>query len=288
MNNEIFAGRGVIMGISIKREYILENLNCANCGAKIEREVGLVQGVESSVLDFVNKRLIVELESEEDVDRVFKETWRIVKKFEPDVDVIDKKSQKQEQSRINRDGMTETDKNESEGKVNDGEEGKTKKGISKGNGFFNEKNKKELIRLVLGLALLATAMIFDFEDYLEIGLYFTSYLLVGSEVLIKAGKNIIRGQVFDENFLMALATIGAFAIGEFPEGVSVMIFYQIGEFFQDMAVYSSRKSITELMNIKPALLPMYLRPCRLLGPAPPLLPRTPGTPFRTPPGIKCG
>ncbi|WP_410745999.1 HAD-IC family P-type ATPase, partial [Clostridium neonatale] len=82
-------------------------------------------------------------------------------------------------------------------------------------------------------------------------LYLISYVLVGGEVVLGALRNIRRGQVFDENFLMGIATIGAFAIGEYPEGVAVMLFYQVGEMFQDMAVNRSRKSISALMDIRP-------------------------------------
>ncbi|NOV80691.1 Cd2+/Zn2+-exporting ATPase [Clostridium saccharobutylicum] len=90
-----------------------------------------------------------------------------------------------------------------------------------------------------------------FSNLIELIMYLVSYLLVGGEVILRALKNISRGQVFDENFLMGIATIGAFAIGEYPEGVAVMLFYQIGEIFQDMAVDRSRKSISALMDIRP-------------------------------------
>ena len=82
-------------------------------------------------------------------------------------------------------------------------------------------------------------------------IFFVSYIVIGGDVLITAFKNIKKGQVFDENFLMSIATIGAFLIGEYPEAVAVMLFYQLGEFFQNMAVYKSRNSIVDLMNIKP-------------------------------------
>lgn len=85
----------------------------------------------------------------------------------------------------------------------------------------------------------------------ELLIFLAAYLIVGGEVVLAAARNIVRGQVFDENFLMALATIGAFAIGEYPEGVAVMLFYQVGELFQGMAVNRSRRSITALMDIRP-------------------------------------
>ena len=82
-------------------------------------------------------------------------------------------------------------------------------------------------------------------------MYLISYILVGGKVVLRAIKNISRGQVFDENFLMSIATIGAFLLKQFPEGVAVMLFYQVGELFQDMAVNQSRKSISALMDIRP-------------------------------------
>lgn len=82
-------------------------------------------------------------------------------------------------------------------------------------------------------------------------IFLVSYLVIGGDVLLSAFKNILNGQVFDENFLMAIATVGAFAIGEYPEGVAVMLFYQLGELFQGIAVNNSRKSIVSLMDIRP-------------------------------------
>lgn len=114
-----------------------------------------------------------------------------------------------------------------------------------------ESNKKELVKLGIGAAIFAVASIINFSNSIELLLYLISYVLVGGEVVLRALKNIARGQVFDENFLMSIATIGAFAIGEYPEGVAVMLFYQVGEIFQGIAVSRSRKSITALMDIRP-------------------------------------
>jgi len=88
-------------------------------------------------------------------------------------------------------------------------------------------------------------------EFVSAGVFLAAYLLVGKEILITAGRNILRGKIFDENFLMAIASIGAFAIGEYPEAAAVMIFYQAGEYLQDRAVSSSRKSISALMDIRP-------------------------------------
>ncbi len=112
--------------------------------------------------------------------------------------------------------------------------------------------KKTVIRLVIGALLFVAAVIAPAEPYiLKFALYLIAYLEIGYKVLWKAVRNISRGKVFDENFLMAVASLGAFATGEFPEAVAVMLFYQVGELFEDYAVGKSRKSITELMNIRP-------------------------------------
>jgi Zn2+/Cd2+-exporting ATPase len=206
------------VNVKAKREYLLQNLCCVNCAAKIEREIGFVTGVESSILDFVSKRLIIEANSENEIDRIYLETTKIVKRIEPDVNIVEVKNIKES------------------------------KAVSH---LINDNNRIKVIKLVISILLLSIGMIFQFMRPLEFVLFFISYILVGSEVLLKAFNNIKQGNVFDENFLMAIATLGAFAIGQFPEGVSVMIFYQTGEFFQDIAVNNSRKSITALMDIRP-------------------------------------
>lgn len=112
--------------------------------------------------------------------------------------------------------------------------------------------KKTIIRLAIGGVLFVAAVLMPAEPYLlKLAVYLAAYLEIGYKVLWKAVRNISRGKVFDENFLMAIASVGAFATGEFPEAVAVMLFYQVGELFEDYAVGKSRKSITELMNIRP-------------------------------------
>ena len=112
--------------------------------------------------------------------------------------------------------------------------------------------KKETIKIIISFVLFLVSLIVHFEnEWINIGIYIISYLIVGLEIILKAIKNIFRGEVFDENFLMTIATIGAFIIGEFPEAVAVMLFYQVGELFQSYAVDKSRKSITSLMDIRP-------------------------------------
>jgi len=124
---------------------------------------------------------------------------------------------------------------------------------------MNSEHKKILIRLAAGLCFLLAALLLPAEElfgekyasFAELGLYLISYLIVGGDVLLRAIRNILHGQLFDENFLMSVATIGAFFLAEYTEAVAVMLFYQVGELFQSIAVSRSRSSIAELMDIRP-------------------------------------
>lgn len=202
---------------AIRNEFILEGLDCPNCAAKIERKICNIDGMKSANLNFVSKKLTMEIDESYDNDSIIAEVKKIVKQIEPDVNILSKND-----FRINDDSKEEKD----------------------------DRNH-ELIRLIMGSILFATAMIFKFQYYIEFVLYVISYIIVGGEVILKAFNNIKKGSIFDENFLMLIATIGAFSIKQYPEGVAVMLFYQIGEFFQDLAVDKSRRSISSLMNIRP-------------------------------------
>ncbi|NSW89855.1 MAG: cadmium-translocating P-type ATPase [Firmicutes bacterium] len=121
-------------------------------------------------------------------------------------------------------------------------------------GLWDVADKETIARVIISILLFVTALIIDKYDkyqWLKLALFFASYIIVGVEVLINAFKNIVRGNFFDENFLMGIATIGAFIIKEYPEGVAVMLFYQVGEILQNIAVDRSRKSIENLIKIKP-------------------------------------
>lgn len=116
---------------------------------------------------------------------------------------------------------------------------------------MSKKQKKGLVRIGAGAVLLVAAYLLPVEGWASLVAFLVPYAVVGWDVLWKAVRNILHGQVFDENFLMALATIGAFATGEYSEGVAVMLFYQVGEWFQRYAVGRSRRSIVALMDIRP-------------------------------------
>ena len=115
--------------------------------------------------------------------------------------------------------------------------------------------KWEIIKLIAGTLVFGAGMIvthfFDVNQYITLAIFIVSYLLLGASVVLRAIKNIAHGKVFDENFLMSVATIGAFVIGEHPEAAAVMLFYSVGEFFQGLAVRRSKKSIADLMDIRP-------------------------------------
>lgn len=208
----------------IKKELILEGLDCANCAAKIETKVNDIDGVSSANMNFVTKTLSIEIENEDKVEPIIAETNSIVNRLEPDVIVKEKNIVKNQEK---------------------------EHGHEHHHSHGEENNKEEILKLIIGTLLFAAAIGINLSANIKFLLFLASYLIVGGEILIRALKNILRGQVFDENFLMSLATIGAFAIGEFPEGVAVMLFYQVGELFQDMAVDHSRKSISALMDIRP-------------------------------------
>lgn len=116
---------------------------------------------------------------------------------------------------------------------------------------MNKKQKKVLIRIIAAAALMILLSLLPARGYLRLGLFLIPYLVIGYDILLKAGKGILHRQVFDENFLMAVATVGAIVLGEYTEGVAVMLFYQIGELFQSYAVGKSRRNISELMDIRP-------------------------------------
>lgn len=200
-----------------KRIFILDGLGCANCASKIESEVKKIEGVKVASVDFVSKKLTMETDANINFEKLNEGIVSIVKRIEPDVEVISAEEIIKE-------------------KANDDEE---------------DSNKKEIIRLGVGGALFAIGLAFNLPSWLELTVFLISYIISGGKIVLKALKNITRGQVFDENFLMSIATIGAFFIGEYPEGVAVMLFFQVGEFFQELAVNRSRKSISALMDIRP-------------------------------------
>ena len=108
-----------------------------------------------------------------------------------------------------------------------------------------------MIRIIIAAVLVIALQFIPVKGYVRFGLYMIPYFVIGYDILKKAGKGILNRQIFDENFLMAVATIGAIALGDYKEGTAVMLFYQIGELFQSYAVGKSRRNISDLMDIRP-------------------------------------
>lgn len=197
----------------MQKSYKLEGLDCASCADKIEKSVQKIHGVEKARVDFMAEKMTLEVESGHDLE-VENEARAVIGKLEPDVKVISLKDVKEEEGR--------------------------------------NPNKNRLIRIIIEFVLfLALIIIKPSNNWVALASYLVVYVLIGGDIVKRAVTNIFRGEVFDENFLMSVATIGAFFIGEYPEAVAVMLFYQVGEWFQSAAVDQSRKSIAKLMDIRP-------------------------------------
>ena len=205
--------------------YLLKGLDCPNCSAKIEKEVGELDGVTSSTVNLMNQTLTVQAGTSVAASLLDTVTT-IVHSHEPDVEVSEKQLE-----------ATAPVKKDEKAAV------------------YNDEDKKRTIRLAVGAVVYAIGMALTVFAKLptlaELAFLIVAYVILGWDVVWQAVKNITRGQVFDEHFLMSVSTIGAFAIGEYPEAVAVMLFYQVGEFFQSLAVKRSRKSISDLMDIRP-------------------------------------
>lgn len=203
-----------------KKKYRIEGIDCPNCAAKVERKMNELPDV-AVTLTFATSQLLVEAKNP---DEVLPKLREIADKMEPGT-VIEEYSSEKEKS-VEADG--------------DGDD---------------DDVKVELIKIAIGAFVFIGGVVC--QKYLNvipavyIELFVVSYIILGGEVVLKAVKNLFRGKLFDENFLMSIATIGAFATGEYPEAVGVMLFYEIGELFEDIAVGKSRKQIMEAVDMRP-------------------------------------
>lgn len=210
----------------------LEGLDCANCANKIEQRVNNLSEVKEANVNFSLGKLTVERNNASNKAEIIEKIRKIVSELEPDVVV----SEDEEKHVHCHDGVCNCSEEEHEKKANE------KSGIL---GII-----KENILFITGTVLYLVAMAVENSMAQAWILFIISYFIVGGKVVLTALKNLKRGQIFDENFLMSIATIGAIAIKQYPEAVAVMIFYEIGELFQGYAVNTSRKSITSLMNVR--------------------------------------
>ncbi|MGF9964804.1 heavy metal translocating P-type ATPase [Bacillus rhizoplanae] len=201
-----------------KETFVLEGLDCANCAMKIETKINEIPAVASASVDFVSKKLRVEVANKKELETTIENIKEIVQRLEPEVKVVPEKEQ------------TEHDHSHDHGEAG---------------------MKKMIWRLSIGAIFTVVAALASLPQIVTIPLFVIAYIIIGGEIVLRAVKNITRGQVFDENFLMAVATLGAFGTQNYPEAVAVMLFYQVGELFQSIAVNRSRKSIGSLMDIRP-------------------------------------
>ncbi len=286
----------------MKKQYYLENLGCANCAAKMETHLQKQKGIQDAVIDFVNKKLLIESSDEMNEEQLAAIILPVVTKIEKDVKLVDWEVYKSASRKLpspsafHSEGHTCDDSgchSEHEHNNNcchDGQEdedtccrggqeqkqdtcchsGHKQEGTSSnaddiphGKQIIEKQNhghkhshgggaaeKSQLFLLIIGTLVGFGSLFLLPEGPLQFLGILAGYLIIGYEVLYTALLNILKGELFDENFLMAIATVGAFCIGEYPEALAVMILYQIGEYLQDLAVDKSRKHLTDAMNIK--------------------------------------
>lgn len=197
--------------------YELKGLSCAHCAAKIEEDVGRLDGVDSAQVSFAVQKLNISLKDEADRELVSSEVRKAVHFTEPHVEVIDIKA---------------------------ADAGKTKPAASPG-------LKKDILLLASGILLFAVGLALGRYPVAGLVLLLGAWLTAGADVLWSAARNIVKGRVFDENFLMSIATAGAIATGQYTEAAAVMLFYKLGMIFEDLAVNRSRRSVKALLELKP-------------------------------------
>ena len=202
-----------------QKAYILENLGCANCAAKMERKINALPEVEAAVITFATKKLVVASDRQEQLLPMLQ---KICGSIESEVIVVPHKAAEKKEKQ-------------------------EKKG-------FYAANRSDILGIGFGAALFAAGIVMkniEAAVYAHQTVFVLAYLILGLEIVWKAFKNLKNGRVFDENFLMSVATIAAFAIGDFAEAVGVMLFYRVGEFFEDAAVERSRSQIMEAVDLRP-------------------------------------
>ena len=199
------------------KSYQLQGLDCANCAMKIEKKVQAIPGVKEATVNFATGKMMIEAD-ETMISAIEEKAKEEINRLEPDVTVTEVKKNPQLKNK-----QVESEKNTT------------------------------LWRIVLASLGLLVLFLWQPAEPIRFITFFAIFVLIGFDVIQQAIVNIRKGQVFDENFLMSIATIGAMLIGEYPEAVAVMLFYQIGEYFQHFAVDQSRRSIRNLMAIRPEI-----------------------------------
>ncbi len=219
-----------------RKDFILEGLDCANCAMKIERGVAAIEGVNECQVNFATQTLSLQFSDEE--GPIIAKAEKAIKRLEPHVKLKEKTAGENRQTNKHDHAHHQHGHSHSHSHGHSHDHG-------------SKSMQRMITRLVIGTIIALFAYFLPLDGVIKLSAFVVAYLIIGGDIVWRACTNIVRGQVFDEHFLMAIATIGAFAIQEYPEGVAVMLFYQVGELFQGAAVNRSRKSISSLMNIRP-------------------------------------
>jgi len=239
----------------MEHELHIENLDCANCGAKIEAAINRLDGVEKAVLNFPLKKLKVRGELTDELLALMNETARSI---EPEVEIVRGGKHHCEHHHEHHHEHCRDHEHEHHHEHEHKHHHEHEHHHEHGHEHHHHGEKSGISKLlpfaagiVLFIAAIVCGHISDIFP-LTIGLYAAAYLVLGADILLATVKNVRRGNFFDENTLMTVATIGAFAIGEYAEAVGVVLFFSIGEMFEDFAVSRSRKAITEVAALKVA------------------------------------
>lgn len=218
--------------------YMIENLGCANCAAKMEKKINELDYIEDAVITFATKQLRVIPKEEavtQDLIAVFQE---ICSSIEPEVKVVERvRNKKRAAAGHDHEGASHEHDHDEQEHPHSHDHG----------------DEKGAIREIgIGAILFIIGnVIKEISPMISLGIFVIAYLILGSKIVLTAAKNLKKGHVFDENFLMSIATIGAFIIREYPEAVGVMLFYRIGEYFEHVAVEKSRKQIMDAVDMRP-------------------------------------
>jgi len=254
-----------------RRVYILEGLCCANCAAKIEKEVvGLSEVLEASI-NLLEQKLTVllreDLTPSNSESALLYKIKKIVKRIEPSVKVFEVRQERpSEGAKVDTAAADGHDHMHShmQGKssqlnrakaeqalTQEAKAHKTRESKRAGGRLSYADAAKEAVRIGFVIAISAVLTLIDVSEKVELIGFILAYVIAGYDICLKALKNLVNGQIFDENFLMTIASLGAFLIGDRLEAVSVLVFYDIGEMLQDLAVNRSKRNIEELMDIRP-------------------------------------
>lgn len=246
----------------MKLKLYLQGLNCANCANKIENKINKLDEVKQANLNFSTLALFLELN--EDVDKLeyVKKIQALIDSIEDGVTVqLNKPNDGVNKSKCTSGSCSVSHENHKHGEHSENGNSHGDNHTHEGHNHNESNNKssndnkyvaliKDNIMLITGMILFIIGLAIKDNEAISTVIFLVAYLVSGGKVILAALKNIAKGQIFDENFLMLIATVGAFAIGEHAEGVAVMLFYGVGEMLQDYAVNNSRKSISSLMDIR--------------------------------------